>query len=105
MRRRTFLKQSAALVGMETSYAMSALRQPPQGRKEFEAYQARRRRELWDLLGDLPERHKPAARLLKSDKHKTFTLEHLELNLNGAEAVPAYLLLPHKRAKSAAGLL
>ena len=46
----------------------------------------------------------PTAKLVKSEKRDGYTLEHLELDLNGIEPVPAYLLLPDKRQK-APGLL
>jgi len=69
------------------------------------SHQAKRRHELWSLLGDLPERRIPKSKLLKSDKHDGFTLEQLELDLNGLENVPAYLLIPDRRQKPAPGLL
>src|SRR5581483_73863 len=72
---------------------------------DYEAYQARRRQELWALLGDLPPFTAPGARLLRSERHDGFDLEHLELELNGLEPAPAYLLLPHRRAEPAPGLL
>jgi cephalosporin-C deacetylase-like acetyl esterase len=71
----------------------------------FAEYQAKRRKELWGLLGDLPERRTPKAKTLQTVKHDGFTLEHLELDLNGVEPVPAYLLLPDKRPTKAPGLL
>lgn len=65
-----------------------------------------RREELWGLLGDLPPRNRPiGAKLLKSERHPGFTLEHLELDLNGIEPVPALLLIPDKRAEKAPGLV
>lgn len=71
----------------------------------FAAYQKRRRQELWGLLGDLPARRAPEARLLKTEKRSGFLLEYLELNLNGIEPVQALLLLPEKRSEPAPGLL
>src|SRR4051812_12899921 len=69
-----------------------------QTKAEFEAYQATRRNELWGLLGDLPTNHKPGPpKLLKTEQRPGYRLEHLELDLNGMEVVPAYLLLPDKR--------
>lgn len=73
--------------------------------ESFAAGPARRRRQLWQLLGDLPEARTPIARLQQTTRHDGFTLEHLELDLNGQEPVPAYLLLPDRRAPRAAGLL
>jgi len=72
---------------------------------EFAAYQENRRDELWGLLGDLPPKRKPLARLARTEKAAGYTLEHLELDLNGIERVPALLLLPDKRREPAPGLL
>ena len=73
--------------------------------RQFAARQHQRRRELWDLLGDLPPKRDPQARLLKTEKHPGYTLEHLELDLNGMEPVPALLLIPDNRRRPAPGLL
>jgi dienelactone hydrolase len=99
MDRRTFMHLGA---GLAMSASLSAA---VPSREEYEALQARKRKELWGLLGDLPEPRTPKARTLKSEKHDGFTLEHLELDLNGIEPVPAYLLLPDKRAAKAPALL
>lgn len=99
MHRRAFLQQSAAL-----SVAMSASLSA-QTADEFAAHQAKRRKELWSLLGELPEPKKPAAKLLKTEKRDGYSVEHLEMDLNGIEAVPAYLLIPDKRPAKAPGLL
>ena len=72
---------------------------------EFAAHQARRRSELWGLLGDLPEPKAPTGRVLTIEKHEGFTLQRLELELNGLQAVPALLLIPDKRAARAPGVL
>src|SRR5262249_29457300 len=63
------------------------------------------RKELWGLLGDLPRRRAPQARLLRTERHPGYALEHLELDLNGVEPVPAYLLLPDRRPRPAPALL
>ncbi len=105
MDRRAFLEGVAAYVGWKASLAMSAPPQAALSREAFQDLQSRRRQELWALLGDLPERRAPKAKLLKKEKHDAYTLEHLELDLNGIEPVPAYLLLPDKRADKAPGLL
>jgi hypothetical protein len=73
---------------------------------EFAAFQARRRKELWSLLGDLPWSHQPGpATVLATEKHDGYTLERLVLDLNGIEPVPALLLIPDERAARAPGLL
>ena len=74
-------------------------------REEFEAHQTRRRKQLWGLLGDLPEKQSLRSQLLTTTCHDGYTLEHLELDLNGIEPVPAYLLLPDRRVPRAPGVL
>lgn len=73
---------------------------------EFAAWQENRRKELWGLLGDLPAPRKPTlTKLRKSERKDGYTLEHLELDLNGIESVPALLLIPDKRQSPAPGLV
>lgn len=72
---------------------------------DFRAYRQRRREELWGLLGDLPEKRPPAAALRKTEQHDGFTLEHLVLDLNGIEPVPALFLIPDKIKKPAPAML
>src|SRR5690242_3463214 len=102
--RRRFIGCCSSLMGCGMSLTMS---QPLEAndRDDFLAHQARRRQELWCLLGDLPQPRSPQAKLLNTTQHEGYTLEHLELDLNGIEPVPAYLLLPDKRAAKAPGLL
>ncbi len=74
--------------------------------ESFPAFQDRRRKELWSLLGDLPWQHKPGVpKLLSIEKHEGYTLQRLVLDLNGLEPVPALLLIPDKRQTPAPGLL
>ena len=85
---------------------MSGMSQPEKSSTEFAAYQAQRRKELWNLLGDLPWDYQPGpVKVLKTEKHDGYTLERLLLDLNGVEPVPALLLVPDKRAARAPGLL
>jgi dienelactone hydrolase len=97
MHRRTFLAASAGL-----GLAMNASADPSES---FADRQTRRRKELWSLLGDLPAPRAPRAKLLETTRHDGYTLEHLELDLNGVEPAPAYLLLPEKRPAKAPALL
>jgi len=74
--------------------------------ENFQAFQQRRRRELWSLLGDLPADHQPRMpKLVKRERGPGYTVEHLELDLNGMEAVPAVLLIPDGLTAPAPGLL
>ncbi len=57
--------------------------------------QARRREELYALLGDLPDRSRPlGVRTNAVARGSRHVLEHLELDLNGIELVPAYFIRP-----------
>lgn len=104
--RRDFLKQSAALLAWSGILPMASGPKTTMSKSSFENYQARRRKELWNLLDDLPWRHKPGpAKLLKTEKHEGYLLERLVLDLNGVEPVPALLLIPEKRQTPAPGLL
>jgi hypothetical protein len=104
--RREFLAHSTALMGLGIGSRLNSKKGGPPGYKEFAAFQARRRRELWGMLGDLPLRHQPRlSRLLKTEKHDGFTLQRLLLDLNGIDPVPALLLIPDRRQPKAPGLL
>lgn len=52
------------------------------------------RKELWELLGDLPERGEIRVQLLETEDNGRFITEKLLLDLNGAERVPALFLKP-----------
>lgn len=53
---------------------------------------------LYSLLGDLPPLDAPiAARKVFEKEGEHYTLEHLLLDLNGVEVVPAYFVRPRKR--------
>jgi hypothetical protein len=54
-----------------------------------------RRAELYSLLGDLPERHRPiAAQVVSSEDRPGYRLETLELDLNGIQKARAYFVKP-----------
>ncbi len=85
---------------------MSARARSDQSKEEFTRFQEKRRKELWSLLGDMPLDHKPGpARTLGVEEGPGYTLERIELDLNGIEPVPALLLIPEKRQTPAPGLL
>src|SRR5499426_1408523 len=104
--RRDFLKQSAATMAVGSGIAPMIGPQEYKTKREFVAYQQKRRKLLWSLLGDLPFNHHPKPpKLIKTEKGDGYTLERLELDLNGIEPVPAMLLIPNKLQKPAPGLL
>jgi hypothetical protein len=104
--RRGFLKASAQLIAFGATLPAGGEEGPASDTKQFAAYQQRRRKELWGLLGDLPWQHKPGLpKVIKTEKHDGYTLERLILDLNGVEPVPALLLTPDKRQTPAPGLL
>jgi hypothetical protein len=60
-----------------------------------DASPAARRRQLYELLGDLPPRDRPISVVHRSHReHPSYVLEELVLDLNGQEAVPAYFVHP-----------
>ncbi len=105
MNRRQFLQRSVPWLGLGAPRAMTELLHADRRPEEFAAHQSRRRQELWGLLGDLPPKRPPRAKVLRREQCQGYTLEHLELDLNGIEPVPAYLLLPERRPARAPGLL
>jgi Dienelactone hydrolase family len=54
-----------------------------------------RRRELYSLMGDLPDRNRPLGSRKRSEEERDgYVLETWELDLNGIEPVPAYVARP-----------
>ena len=59
-----------------------------------------RRRELYNLLGELPEKNRPiTAETISVENTGNYILEKLLLDLNGLESVPAYFAKPVKAQK------
>jgi dienelactone hydrolase len=55
------------------------------------------RRLLYGLLGDLPDRDRPiTSKLIAREPRDSYTLEKIELDLNGIEPVPAHVVLPRQ---------
>src|SRR4051812_9681237 len=104
--RRHFLQTSA---GVLTSSAIPPTLAKATSSSEgdsFTSRQEKQRKELWDLLGELPWQHQPKpAKVISKEEHDSYTLERLVLDLNGFEDVPALLLIPRKRKARAPGLL
>jgi dienelactone hydrolase len=77
-----------------------------EGPAEEIAGAAERRRELYGLLGDLPPRQRPiGARTLSVEERPGFSLEKLELDINGFEPVPAYFVKPKQLGGKAPAIL
>lgn len=69
-------------------------------------FQAERRKQLYGLLGELPERRRPtAARLVSTTGERGFHLEKLVLDLNGIEPVPAWFMRPKHLSAPAPAIL
>ena len=104
--RRSFVHGCGAAWAMGVGGWMMGATKAQAADGDFQAQQQRRREELWGLLGELPRgRAVGPARKVKSEQRDGYTLEHLELDLNGSEPVPAFLLLPDRRAEKAPGLV
>jgi len=99
---RTFIPRRDLLAGGLGALAAAALpaalhAEPPPpavaGRSHRDL--AGRRRLLYSLMGDLPDRERPiTARVRAQEERDGFVLETLELDLNGLETVPAYVARP-----------
>lgn len=107
LQRRAFLQKSLALsaAGLLTSNKLLSMiehRDP----KEFTAFQKERRKLLFSMLGDLPYDHEPQPpKLIRKEQHPGYTLEYLDMDLNGVERVPAILLVPDKINRKAPCML
>jgi hypothetical protein len=65
-----------------------------------------RRRELYALLGDLPDRKRPISGKKRHEEERDgYILETWDLDLNGIETVPAYLARPRTIAGRVPGVL
>ncbi len=63
-----------------------------------------RRRELYALLGDLPDRRRPIGGKKRGEEERDgYILETWDLDLNGIETVPAYLARPRGLTRAGAG--
>src|SRR3954470_7977337 len=58
-------------------------------------FNAARRKELWSLLGDLPDKNRLiTVKQFSREARDGYILEKLELDLNGIQGVPAYFAKP-----------
>lgn len=66
----------------------------------------RRRRELYGLLGDLPDRKRPVGGTKRREEERDgYVLETWDLDLNGIETVPAYVARPRTLSGRAPAIL
>ncbi len=104
--RRDFIRNSAAVSAALSGVTALGESRNMKSSDNFAAFQDKRRKELWSLLGDLPWAHRPGPpKLVRTEKHDGYTLQRLVLDLNGQEPVPALLLIPDKRQERAPGML
>jgi dienelactone hydrolase len=69
--------------------------EPLQAQSRSASQTEARRRELYGLMGDLPDRSRPIAGKKRSEAERDgYLLETWDLDLNGFETVPAYLARP-----------
>ena len=65
-----------------------------------------RRAELYELLGDLPDRDRPlSVHVVATEQREHYVLEKLLLNLNGLEPVPAFFVRPHDEGQRPPAIL
>ena len=65
-----------------------------------------RRQQLYNLLGDLPDRHRPiSAKKISEQEYDGYILEKLILDLNGLEDVPAYFARPKELSGKAPSVI
>jgi dienelactone hydrolase len=67
----------------------------PHNLHAWEKKRAQIRKELWQLLGDLPARPKlPPVRIISREERQDYILEKFEFDNHAGDIVPGYLLLP-----------
>ena len=107
-RRRKFLQTSlaASFASLLPSYKIPSMNNSHNDAEKFTSGQEKHRKLLSSLLGDLPKSHTVAsARLIRKEQHEGYTLEYLDMDLNGVERVPAILLVPDNIDKKAPCML
>lgn len=93
MNRRQVLTSLAALVATGTLYAKT--RRGKRSAKQTSDTVSQKQQQLYQLMGDLPDRHRPiAAKTVSLEKSEKYICEKLRLDLNGEEIVPAYFVKP-----------
>ncbi len=97
--RRQFLRKSAlgtALFSSTLIRSLSCISNESTKHMKTESAEGRRR-QLYELLGDLPDRKRNiSAEKVSEEEGPGYFLEKLRLDLNGLEIVPAYFVRPKK---------
>jgi dienelactone hydrolase len=92
------------LTGLATLSSLSPTRM--QTKASSPSNPAQRRRELYGLLGELPDRTRPIAGKKRGEEERDrYALETWDLDLNGIETVPAYLARPRNVTGRVPGVL
>jgi dienelactone hydrolase len=106
LRRRDFVKASAAGVGAALAAPAGAELPVPPARGRTHRDAPTRRARLYQLLGDLPDRDRPIAGTKRGEEERDgYVLESWVLDLNGLEAVPAFLARPRTAARRAPAIV
>jgi len=93
----------AGLASLAPVSPMTRRQQPP---SPAAPTPAARRRELYALLGDLPDRKRPISGKKRNEQERDgYILETWDLDLNGIETVPAYLARPRTISGRVPGVL
>jgi hypothetical protein len=78
----------------------------PQQKSPAKGTPAERRRELYGLLGELPDRNRPIGGTKRGEQERDgYILETWDLDLNGIETVPAYVARPRAVPGKVPGVL
>ncbi len=76
----------------------TSMTEPPEN-EEAARSKNRQRKQLYQLLGRLPDRHRPiSVKLVSREETEEMVVEKLLLDLNGQEEVPAYFTRPKNKA-------
>lgn len=94
------------LTGLASLVSVSPMTRRQKSSSASAATPDERRRELYGLLGDLPDRKRPISGKKRSEQeHDGYILETWDLDLNGIETVPAYLARPRSITGRVPGVL
>jgi hypothetical protein len=97
-------REVLTLAGLASFSSMSSLSEgnnwPTIEHVEAVQRPAERRKELYGLLGALPDRRRPIGGAMRTEERRdTYILETWDLDLNGIEKVPAYVARPADGAR------